>query len=193
MRQIGTALAAEKPRVRAGSVPVGTERGWWRPMARAEGLRLIQAARRYELATRRKGARNGALGHVALEALALLCNLADRRTGRLDPALAFLMRRLKRSKAAIVRALAALKAHGFLDWLRRTKPTGHVGKGPQLRQASNAYRLTLPALAARMLPAPPPAPDIDRPEPVRSEASQALLDLLSDMAAQRGFTVRTGV
>ena len=30
-------------------------------------------------------------------------------------------------------------------------PTGHDGRGPQVRQTSNAYRLTLPARALRLL------------------------------------------
>ena len=61
------------------------------------------------------------------------------------------MAKLRRSKSAIYAALHALKAHGFLDWLRRYEPTGREGRGPQLRQTSNAYRLSLPARALRLL------------------------------------------
>jgi DNA-binding transcriptional MocR family regulator len=73
------------------------------------------------------------------------------KTGQLDPSVAFLMERLKRSRDAVVRALAALREHGFLDWLRRYEPTGQEGRGPQVRQVSNAYRLVLPPRAARLL------------------------------------------
>jgi hypothetical protein len=119
------------------------------------------AAKRYELATRQPGARNGALGFVALEVLDYLGNLVNFRTGRLDPSLDFLMGKLRRSRDAIVRALKALRDHGFLDWLRRFEPTGIEGRGPQVRQVSNAYRLSLPRRAAAMLgrffqPAPAP-------------------------------------
>ncbi len=72
------------------------------------------------------------------------------------------MRRLKRSRDAIVRALQALRQHGFLDWLRRYVPTGNEGRGPQVQQTSNAYRLSLPARALRLLGRfahPAPAPD----------------------------------
>jgi hypothetical protein len=109
------------------------------------------AAKRYELATRQPGARNGALGFVALEVLDYLGNLVNFRTGRLDPSLDFLMGKLRRSRDAIVRALKALRDHGFLDWLRRFEPTGIEGRGPQVRQVSNAYRLSLPRRAAAML------------------------------------------
>lgn len=49
-----------------------------------------------------------------------------------------------------------------LDWLRRYEPTGREGRGPQLRQTSNAYRLSLPARALRLLGhlmQAPPLPD----------------------------------
>ena len=61
------------------------------------------------------------------------------------------MRRLKRSRDAVVRALRNLRTHGFLDWLRRYVPTGNEGRGPQIRQASNAYRLHLPERAKQFL------------------------------------------
>jgi hypothetical protein len=72
------------------------------------------------------------------------------------------MRRLKRSKDAIVSALKALRQHGFLDWLRRYVPTGNEGRGPQVQQTSNAYRMFLPPAAKRLLGrlfGAPPAPD----------------------------------
>ena len=71
------------------------------------------------------------------------------RTGRLEPSLLFLMDKLRRSKDAVVRALAALRAHGFLDWLRRHEAV--EGPGPRVRQVSNAYRLSLPRRAAQLL------------------------------------------
>ena len=106
-----------------------------------EGAKIVLAARRFELVTRQPGARSGALGFVALEVLDFLANLVDWKTGRLDPSLDYIMGRLKRSRDAIVRALSALRAHGFLDWIRRYVPTGNEGRGPQVRQTSNAYRL----------------------------------------------------
>jgi DNA-binding transcriptional MocR family regulator len=109
------------------------------------------AARRYELATRQPGSRSGALGSIALEIVELFANLVDFRTGRLEPSLDTLMRMLRRSRDAISRALKALRSHGFIDWLRRYVPTGNEGRGPQVKQTSNAYRLSLPARALRLL------------------------------------------
>src|SRR4051812_2726897 len=40
--------------------------------------------------------------------------------------------------------MARLKLHGFLDWIRRTEPTGNKGEGPQVRQITNAYVFGLP-------------------------------------------------
>lgn len=158
LKQIGTALGAssaspERAPVRRHSRLVGRCEGvFWRGTSRQEVRRILLAARRYELAGRPAGQRNGPLGHVALEALELLANLVSFRTGRLEPSLDTLMRLLRRSRAAVVRALRALRTHGFLDWLRRYEPTGQTeGPGPRVRQVSNAYRLSLPARAARLL------------------------------------------
>jgi len=129
-------------------------------------------ARRYELATRAGGRRNGALGHVGLELLELLGNLVSFKTGRLEPSVAFLIDRLRRSRDAVVRALQALQAHGFLDWLRRYEPTGCDGRGPQVRQVSNAYRLSLPPRAARLLG-------------VQAEAAPLPDDLAQELATRR--------
>lgn len=135
---------------------------FWRRTDRQEVRRIVMAARRYELATRQPGARNGALGSVALEIVELFANLVDFRTGRLEPSLDTLMRMLKRSRDAISRALRALRAHGFIDWLRRYVSTGNEGRGPQVQQTSNAYRLSLPARALQLLGRygqPTPEPD----------------------------------
>lgn len=124
---------------------------FWRPFDRQDVGRFMLAAERFERANRKPGKRVGPLGPIGLEVLRELMRLVDFRTGRLEPAIATLQARLKRSRDAVVRALAALREYGFLDWLRRYEPTGRVGKGPQVKQISNAYRLSLPPAAARLL------------------------------------------
>ena len=160
--------------VRRDSYTVGErEQRWYRPVARAcVGQRLL-AAERYELRAKLKGERNGAFGHVGLEVLKLLYRTVCFRTGRLEPSLDWMMGRLKRSRAAIVRALAALKRHGFVDWIRRTEPTDIEGPGPQVRQISNAYRLLAPASleAAKLADMPPPVPD-DHAQAVETAAAE---------------------
>jgi len=135
----------------------------WRPTNRQEVQKVLLAAERYELAERQKGERTGPLGSVAIEVLEYFVNLVDFRTGRLEPSIDTIMGKVRRSRDAVVRALKALRTHGFLDWLRRYEPTGNEGRGPQVQQASNAYRLSLPEKALRLLgrfgKAPPPPDD----------------------------------
>ncbi len=170
MRQVGAVLGGPTPTagrhpVRRGSRLAGScEATWWRRTDRQEVRRVVLVARRYDLAGRQAGHRNGPLGHVGLEVLDLLANLVSHRSGRLEPAITYLMGKLKRSKDAVVRALAALREHGFLDWLRRHEAVEVVGDGPgpRVRQVTNAYRLSLPARAARLLGhllSAPPLPD----------------------------------
>ena len=106
MKQIGTVLSGPTPKgacasgaranrhpVRRGSRLVGTcEAGFWRRCDRAEVSRVVLAAERYDREGRRKGQRNGPLGHVGLEVLRLLANLVSYRTGRLEPSYEYLNR-----------------------------------------------------------------------------------------------------
>jgi len=169
----GAPAERERTPVRRNSRAAGRCEGvFWRRTDRQEVRRIVLAARRYELASKEHGARNGPLGGVAIELLELFANLVDFRTGRLDPSIETLMRHLRRSRDAIVRALKALRSHGFLDWLRRYVPTGNEGRGPQVQQTSNAYRLSLPARARQFLGRfgiNPPLPD----DHVQAEAERA--------------------
>lgn len=135
----------------------------WRPTTRRDVQAILKAAEIYnEAGLRQKGERSGPLGSVALDVLRLFVNLIDFRTGRLEPAISTIMDRLGRSRDTIVRALKKLRAHGFIDWLRRYEPTGNEGRGPQVQQTSNAYRLSLPEKARQFLgrfAKAPPLPD----------------------------------
>ncbi|MCK9468510.1 MAG: helix-turn-helix domain-containing protein, partial [Porticoccaceae bacterium] len=111
----------------------------WRPTTRKDVQAILKAAEIYnEAGLRQKGERSGPLGSVALDVLRLFVNLIDFRTGRLEPSITTIMDRLGRSRDTIVRALKNLRAHGFIDWLRRYEPTGNEGRGPQVQQTSNA-------------------------------------------------------
>lgn len=170
--QIGTVLAevlngcgpvrARVP-VRRNSYRRGRcEAVFWKKTNWREVQRILLAAKRYERIERRPGNRNGPLGPVAIEVLEYLVNVVDFETGRLEPSIDTMAHRLKRSRDAVVRGLANLRRHGFLDWLRRYELTANEGRGPQVRQATNAYRLSLPERARRLLgwhSLPPPLPD----------------------------------
>jgi hypothetical protein len=150
----------------------------WRPTTRKDVQAILKAAEIYnEAGLQEKGERSGPLGSVALDVLRLFVNLIDFRTGRLEPAITTIMDRLGRSRDAIVRALKNLRAHGFIDWLRRYEPTGKEGRGPQVQQASNAYRLSLPEKARQFLgrfgKAPPPPEDHGQDQQAWSEQIDA--------------------
>ena len=141
-----------------------SEAGIWRPTTRKDVQAILKAAEIYnEAGLHEKGERSGPLGSVALDVLRLFVNLIDFRTGRLEPSITTIMDRLGRSRDTIVRALKNLRAHGFIDWLRRYEPTRNEGRGPQVQQVSNAYRLSLPEKARQFLgrfgKAPPPPDD----------------------------------
>ncbi len=150
----------------------------WRPTTRKDVQAILKAAEIYnEAGLHEKGERSGPLGSVALDVLRLFVNLIDFRTGRLEPSISTIMDRLGRSRDTIVRALKNLRAHGFIDWLRRYEPTGNEGRGPQVQQASNAYRLSLPEKARQFLgrfgKAPPPPADHGQDQTAWSEAIAA--------------------
>lgn len=189
-RSIGEIVAGKGPsKVRRTFQPVrrdsrhrGEREGRiWRPLghnrqARRFKAAVLQAAEAYELGGRKGGKENGPLGHIGLEVLRFLFRIVDHKTGRLEPAIATICERINRSRDAVVRALARLKAHGFVDWIRRTEPTDNDGAGPQVRQITNAYGfdiLKLPRSSAawvrRVLSNGPP-PDC---ETARREQDQA--------------------
>ena len=159
------------------------ELAFWRRFDPRDVSRFMLAAERLERTQREPGKRNGPLGPVGVEVLRELLRLIDYRTGRLEPSIAGLMARLRRSRDAIVRALANLRAAGFLDWLRRWEPTGaKEGEGPAIRQATNAYRLMLPPAALKLIgrlgeAAPPPVDDEDR-RAAQIEAGRAMIEAL---------------
>lgn len=138
--------------VRRNSYNAGEREGrFWRPVDPKTKWARIRAAETYDRQNKEAGKRNGPLGHVALEVIREMYRIVDYRTGRLDPSIDFLMGKLNRSRAAICAALARLKEHGFIEWMRRTEPTGNEGWGPQVRQISNAYRLCVPKAAQKVV------------------------------------------
>jgi len=134
------------------------EREIWKPIA-GGGVRggrrwtaaLFKAAHSFEIRTRTErrqtepGARNGALGPVALEVLRYLYEIVDYATGRLEPAVATIARKIGHSYSAVHSALCRLRDNGFLNWMRRSRPIENPEPdGPQVQQISNAYALLVP-------------------------------------------------
>jgi hypothetical protein len=159
----------------------------WRPIGSTpeEARRfigaLIKAAEQLDRETKAPGKQMGALGLSGLHVLRALCGIVSYRSGRLEPSIAYIQERTKLARATVVRALARLKQHGFLNWMRRTAPTDNQGEaGPQVRQIPNAYWFGLKdqalAMVKRLLgrtpptaPAEPPA----QPPPARARSKAA--------------------
>ena len=169
--------------VRRHSRPQGREGLFWQRFDRRHIGRYIIAAERFDRTTRQRGQRKGPLGPIGLEVYRELLRLIDYRTGRLDPCIKTLADRTRRSTSAVVDALKALRTHGFLDWLRRYVETGNEGRGPQVRQISNAYRLALPpralALLGHLATDPPPPDDDVQARADREEARRDMVRSLS--------------
>lgn len=148
-------------KVRRDSRPVGTfETGLWRATSSREMRRAITAAERYDRRHKAKGDRNGPLGHVGLEVYRALWARVRFSDGCLCPSLEWIMKACRRSRAAIVAALKRLRAKGFVAWQRRLEYTGGPAgvRGPQVRQATNAYALGTPGVALALLVSPVPLP-----------------------------------
>lgn len=118
-------------------------------ITRKEAREIVLAAKLYDTNARTDGKRP--LGRTAVQILELLANLAA-YSGRVEPSYSYIMEKVGCARDTIARALKALRAHGFLNWMRRYVPTGNA-EGPQVKQTSNAYRITLPALAKRLIDA----------------------------------------
>lgn len=139
--------------VRRNSKAVGTfEHRYWTRFDPKERNARMRAAEMHARSTKHAGKRNGELGHVALEVYRELMRMVCFKTGRLDPAIDTLRDRIKRSRSAVIEGLAQLQAAGFLDRQRRVEPVENPDPfGPQVKQATNAYKLTLPKAAAEMV------------------------------------------
>ena len=171
---------------------IGKQRGTVRGGKRWAAA-VLMMAKRFEIRTRAErqdkepGARNGALGGVAIAVLEYLYDLVDFATGRLEPAIATIAEEIGHSYSAVHEALCRLRRQGFLQWIRRSKPTGNKGEaGPQVEQISNAYALVLPdeieGIVRRLVyDGPAPADELERREQARRDW-KAMVDQLSATA-----------
>lgn len=178
----------------------------WRPIGIGVGRGNKRGARRYAAAvikaaeslerrsraTRRQsqpGVRNGALGDVALGVLRALYDMVDYATGRLEPAVATIAERTGYCYSAVHKALGRLREQGFLQWIRRSRPTENKGEaGPQVEQIPNAYGLTLPKdieASIRHLLSDGPTPDDEQWR--RDQAKQDLGDMIRTLSTTSEF------
>src|SRR3569623_3187672 len=77
-----------------------------------------KALREYDRQHKLPGKMMGPIGRGGVELYDELLGMREFRSGRLDPALETIARRLRVAKQTVVAALARLKSHGFIDWFR---------------------------------------------------------------------------
>ncbi|WP_294219318.1 hypothetical protein, partial [uncultured Sphingomonas sp.] len=105
---------------------------------------LLQTAEEFDVVHKRKGSRGPLQANGIRVLKAILRRALDFKTGRSEPELLTIVEWTGLSKPAVVAALARLREHGFLDWIRRSVRIGKKGlAGPQRKQTSNAYFFSL--------------------------------------------------
>ena len=119
--------------------------------------KLVQTAQEYDDHHKEHGSRLGPIGDTGIRVLhTLLTRCCDFKTGRCEPSIETLMRYTRYARATVVHALARLRKHGFLDWVRRTRkterarrrPAGGTGDQRLLLRAHTASRARVQALQA---------------------------------------------
>ena len=138
----------------------------WRPIGdgKRRGARrrigaILKAAKELDRRTRRErqkeraGVRNGIIGDIGYAVLEAIYNhFVEYATGRCEPAIATIAEKIGHSYAATHAALRRLRSAGFIQWIRRSRPTDNKGEaGPQVEQISNAYALMLPEKIEAMI------------------------------------------
>jgi hypothetical protein len=129
------------------------------PQSRKHAARIWHKARRFDRATRQAGKHGGAIGRTALHVLyALLFDILDYSTGRLDPSYEGIARKAGVCRRAVGHALQRLKSLGLLNWLRRCSEERDEAGRFRLVQDTNAYAILPPSQWRGY--AEPPEPDI---------------------------------
>lgn len=146
------------PHVRRDSVDVDhPDAQVWRKIedgSKSRGLAwadaLLQTAEEFDIVHKKHGSRGPLQANGIRVLKAILRRALDFATGRSEPELLTIVKWTGLSKPAVVAALARLREHGFLDWIRRSIRVGEKGQpGPQRKQTSNAYFFTFGRMRER--------------------------------------------
>jgi hypothetical protein len=109
-------------------------------MTKRAAKQLYWHLEQFERQTRAPGRQDGAIGRNGLAVVrALLFKFMNWKTGRLDPSQAKIADAAAISESSVERGLAALKAAGVVNWLRRCVADVQSAGGFLMRQISNAY------------------------------------------------------
>jgi hypothetical protein len=132
----------------------------FQPMPKKAAVKLFHRARDFDRQTRTKGKHGGALGHTALQVLhALLFDFLNYASGQLDPSYAAIARKANVCQRTVANALAKLRDHGLLHWVRRCAESRREDGRFVLEQETNAYAVLPPTQwRGYRPPTEPPAP-----------------------------------
>jgi len=131
-------------RYRRGSMFVRDPREHSTPLDRNQAARILFLAEQFELKSKAKGCRNGALGLTGLAVLrALLLRFQNRATGLCCPSYIALQEATGLCRQTIASALERLAGAGIVSWTRRIVRESVKGI-VVTRQASNVYRMQEP-------------------------------------------------
>jgi hypothetical protein len=147
---------------------------------------IARAAERFDRdrKNREAGERNGPIGSIGLELLRELLKLARNCEGKVFPTLTTLAERIGRCKSTVVAYLRRLADLKIVKWARRIEPAdGEWERGPQVKQISNLYRLSLPKALQRYVRRPKPPAD----EAARKAAMLAQLKAYEREEAAEGI------
>lgn len=147
------------------------------PIAKRDAVRIFHHARRFErqtAITRRdafgRSSNQGKLGRMGIIVLhTLLFDFLNYRSGRLDPSISAIADKACVSVRSVFRALAALRAAGVVDWVKRCREFMDEARYV-LMQDTNAYGVNMPGQWRGYRP-PPDAP---KPYPEAWGASPSL-------------------
>jgi hypothetical protein len=146
------------------SHPADAATAWWRPTPKALAIKIMRGAERLfhvQSRTRRKLKRRREIYESDLTLLeCLLFRFLDWKTGKLDCAYQQIREATGLCSELISQGLRRLAQLGVLERMRRFVRTHIEGKGPQVQQTTNAYRVSLPKRLAAFVTgaemAPPP-------------------------------------
>jgi len=173
--------------VRKYSRPVADGDAYFRSITQAQATLYVSSLRQFadgHMEKRAKGKRWGPLTPIDVRIFEVLVFKAMTwRTGKLDWSYVQIATAVRRSKQTVAESLRRLQDHGWLAWIRRFEPAEGQGsgrRGPQVRQATNAYRVLLPKKALQWLEkrrqrkaGPPP---VDH-EHARAQRAQEIRDM----------------
>jgi hypothetical protein len=138
-------------------------------MTKRTAKQLYWHLEQFERQTRQPGRQDGAIGRNGLAVVrALLFRFMNWRTGRLDPSQAKIADAAAISESSVERGLAALKAAGVVNWLRRCVADVQSAGGFLMRQISNAYAV-LPSSQWKGYRAPEGMKGLDAPSATMPE------------------------